>query len=458
MADDTIAALATAAGEAGVSLVRVSGDAALAVVAGIFVPAVGESFRAAAARRVYYGWLLSEPGGERTDDVLAWYMPGPHSYTGEDVVEISCHGGGVAPRLALTAALRAGARLAEPGEFTRRAFMNGRVDLAQAEATIDLVRARTDEAFRAARRLLSGELSEQVRAVGRRLLALLAELEARGDFPDLELPELSPALVASELQGCAGALSSLLGGAEQGRLLREGLRVVLAGRPNVGKSSLLNALLGEERAIVSAVPGTTRDTIEESITIEGVPVVLVDTAGLREGGDEVEMAGVGRTGAALAGADLALLVLDAGAGWTAGDTAAVERLSKVPTVVAVNKADICEWLPAPAELAQVANMQAVVSVSAQELRGLRELRQAIAGAAGLRRGETPLIATVRQRDAVERAMASLGEAGRAALAGTPLDLLAVDINAARLALGEITGESAPEAVLEAIFARFCIGK
>lgn len=458
MLDDTIAALATAAGEAGVSVVRISGRDALQIAGSVFAPASGEALARAAARRVYYGWVTEARGSRRIDDGLAWYMPGPHSYTGEDVVEISCHGGLAAPGQVLTAVLHAGARLAEPGEFTRRAFINGRVDLAQAEATLDLVRARTEDALLAARRRHDGELSLRVRGVVRRLLVLQAEMTARGDFPDLELADLEPADVAAELRGCVTELQGLLAGAERGRLLREGLRVVLAGRPNVGKSSLLNALLGEERAIVSAVPGTTRDTIEETVAIEGVPVLLVDTAGLRESGDEVEMAGVNRTGYALARADLVLLVLDAADGRTAGDVAAAATLGPAPTVVVVNKADLAGWGPAAAELQTLENWRGTVRVSARLGEGLGELRTTIAAAAGLRRSESALIGTVRQREAVERAADALGEAARGVLSGVPIDVVSVDVNAARLALGEVTGETAPEAVLDEVFSRFCIGK
>lgn len=458
MLGDTIAALASGAGEAGVSLIRLSGPEALTVADRVFVRTGGGGLAADGPRRVCHGWLLEKPGGERLDEGLAWYMPGPQSYTGEDVVEISCHGGALASRLALQAVLRGGARLAEPGEFTRRAFLNGRVDLAQAEATIDLVRARTRGAFDAARRRLGGELSRRLAELGRRLLELLAEVEVRADFPEVELDELEPSRVLGDLAACEAELERLLAGAESGRLLREGLKVILVGRPNVGKSSLLNALLGEERAIVSHTPGTTRDAIEESLEVEGVPVVLVDTAGVREGGDALEMAGVARTRAALRRGDLALLVLDAAAGWDEEDVAAAREAQGLPLLVVVNKAELSGWRPGEADLAQVSTVRGVVRVSALLGEGLTELRHAIAAAAGLRRGEQALVGTVRQRDALERAVAAVLRASAAVSQGVSLDLVAVDLREARGAIGEVMGEGAPEAVLDEIFSRFCIGK
>lgn len=459
MLDDTIAALATAPGDSGVSLLRVSGPNALAVVGRVFRRADGKPLAEAEARRVYYGWLLDRPGGKRIDECLSWFMPGPRSFTGENVVEVSCHGGRVASRMALEALLAAGARLAEAGEFTRRAFLNGRMDLAQAEATIDLIRARTGDAFRAARRRMEGELSRRVRAVSERLLGLLAEIEVRSDFPELELDELDADLVSTELDACADELEALLAGARRGRLLREGLRVVLVGRPNVGKSSLLNALLGAERVIVSEVPGTTRDTVEESLDVDGVPAVLVDTAGIRETADALELAGAERARAAVESADLTLLVIDAGEGWVDEDRAAAETSGLVPMILVVNKSDVRRWKPAGRELP--AGVRAVVGVSARTGEGLNELRAAMAAAAGAaesRRGEDALVATVRQQDSVTRALKAVEAARDGVARGMAFDLISVDLNGARAALGEITGEEAPEAVLDQIFSRFCIGK
>ncbi|MCL5676990.1 MAG: tRNA uridine-5-carboxymethylaminomethyl(34) synthesis GTPase MnmE [Firmicutes bacterium] len=443
------------------SLVRVSGPEALQVVGRVFRRADGLPLSEGQGRRVYFGWLMDRPGGERLDECLCWFMPAPRSFTGEDVAEVSCHGGRVASRLALEAILRAGARLAEPGEFTRRAFLNGRVDLAQAEATIDLVRARTEGAFAAAQKRLAGELSIRVREVGDRLVGLLAEVEARADFPELELEELDGSLVTAELEACAGVLEGLVAGAARGRLLRDGLRVVLLGRPNVGKSSLLNALLGTERAIVSSVPGTTRDAIEESLDVDGVPVVLVDTAGVRETGDELELAGVTRTEAALREAGLAVLVVDAAQGWNEGDSAAARRAAGLPLVVAANKRDLRPWVPAKENWGGLPGVRAVVGVSARTGEGLEELRAgmvAVMEAALRRRGEDALVASVRQRDALERSLSAIRLAQEAVRAGVSLDLASVDLRAAQLALQEVTGEAAPEAVLDEIFSRFCIGK
>lgn len=458
MMGDTIAALATAVGPAGVAVVRVSGPEALDVAARVFRCSQLASLAAGEARHVYYGRLLDGPEGQPLDDGVAWFSRGPHSFTGEDVVEISCHGGVMPARLALQSVLRAGARLAEPGEFTRRAFLNGRLDLAQAEATMDLIQARTGAAFAAARRRLDGQLSRRVRDVGRRILSLLAEIEARGDFPELELEELEPAEVNSGLAGCIEELRGLLAGAEEGRLLREGLHVVLVGRPNVGKSSLLNALLGEERAIVSEMPGTTRDVIEAGLAIQGVPVTLADTAGLRDSGDPLERAGTRRTVAVLEQADVAVFVVDAAEGWVAEDAVAASSLPDVPVIVAANKCDLRRWTPGDDLRRIVRGIREVVEVSARTGEGIGPLREAIARAAGLMRREEPVLGTVRQRNAVERAIASLVTATSAVQEGVSLDLVTVDLRGALGALGEITGQNAPDAVLDEIFSRFCIGK
>lgn len=458
MVGDTIAALATAVGPAGVAVVRVSGPEALTVGSLVFRCSQLASLAQGQARHVYYGWLLDGPGGRPLDDGLVWFSPGPHSFTGEDVVEISCHGGTVPSRLALESVLRAGARLAEPGEFTRRAFLNGRLDLAQAEATMDLIEARTGAAFAAARKRLDGDLSRRVSEVGRRVLSLLAEIEARADFPELDLDELDPAVVSQELQGCLEALHELLAGAEEGRLLREGLHVVLVGRPNVGKSSLLNALLEEERAIVSDVPGTTRDVVEAGLAVGGVPVTLADTAGLRESGDALEMAGTRRTAAAVQEADLAIFVVDAAAGWSAADEAAASSLPDVPVIVAANKCDLRRWAPGDEVRGRMGNIREVLQVSARTGEGVDSLRQAMARAAGVRHREEPLLGSVRQKNAVERAATALEMARSAVLAGVSLDVITVDLRGAREALGEVTGESAPDAVLDEVFSRFCIGK
>ncbi len=331
--DDTIAAIATAPGEAGIGIVRVSGPGALAILQGLFRPAAPAW--QPESHRMSYGWLASE-AGEPLDELMAVWFQAPRSYTREDVVELHSHGGSVAVRQALARVLRAGARLAEPGEMTLRAFLNGRLDLAQAEAVLDVVRARTEVGMQAAMEQLGGALSQEIRAARQLLLEVLAHLTATIDFPEDDVP---PQDISPELREVRAALERLLENAEKGILLREGLRVAIVGRPNVGKSSLLNRLLRHERAIVTNIPGTTRDLLEESLNLRGIPIVLTDTAGIRDTVDVVEAIGVARSRGALQQADLILLVLDASAPLTEQDHALADAVAGRPVIVVENKQD-----------------------------------------------------------------------------------------------------------------------
>jgi len=455
--EDTIAAIATGAGESAIGIVRLSGATALAVADRIFRPRRGRPLRDRRSYTVTYGWVTT-PAGERVDEALALVMRGPHSYTGEDVVELQCHGGQLAVRRVLEQALQAGARLAEPGEFTRRAFLNGRMDLSQAEAVIDLIRAKTDRAMAAAVAHLGGSLRERVSAVRERLLEMMAHLEADIDFPELELEVQTREEVSA---GCAAALAEverLLGGARAGRILREGLRVVLAGRPNVGKSSLLNRLVRENRAIVTAVPGTTRDVIAEWVNLGGVPVQLSDTAGIRPTDDPVERIGVQRTREALRQAHLVLVVIDCGAGLLPEDEEWIAELPPGAARIGVaNKIDLNPGFPLE-QLAGALGGAPVVAVSAEQGTGIGELEMAIAREAGALDASEELLVNARQADAIGRAAAHLRDAQQTLAAGFGDELVAIDLRAAWMALGEVTGDTADEALLDEIFGRFCIGK
>lgn len=457
MGEDTIAAIATGAGESAIGIVRLSGATALAVADRIFRPRRGRPLRDRRSHTVTYGWVTT-PAGERVDEALALVMRGPHSYTGEDVVELQCHGGQLAVRRVLEQALQAGARLAEPGEFTRRAFLNGRMDLSQAEAVIDLIRAKTDRAMAAAVAHLGGSLRERVSAVRERLLEMMAHLEADIDFPELELEVQTREEVSA---GCAAALAEverLLGGARAGRILREGLRVVLAGRPNVGKSSLLNRLVRENRAIVTAVPGTTRDVIAEWVNLGGVPVQLSDTAGIRPTDDPVERIGVQRTREALRQAHLVLVVIDCGAGLLPEDEEWIAELPPGAARIGVaNKIDLNPGFPLE-QLAGALGGAPVVAVSAEQGTGIGELEMAIAREAGALDASEELLVNARQADAIGRAAAHLRDAQQTLAAGFGDELVAIDLRAAWMALGEVTGDTADEVLLDEIFGRFCIGK
>lgn len=455
--EETIAAIATGAGEGGIGVVRISGASALSVAERIFRPQRGRPLSQRRSHTVVYGWVVT-PGGERVDEAIALIMWGPHSYTGEDVVELQCHGGQLAVRRVLDQALLAGARLAEPGEFTRRAFLNGRLDLSQAEAVVDVIRAKTDRAMAAAVVHLQGGLREAVAAIRERLLEMMAHLEADIDFPELDLEVQTREEVEEGCRWALGQAEQLLGNAQAGRILRDGLRVVLAGRPNVGKSSLLNRLLRENRAIVTAIPGTTRDVIEEWVDIGGLPVQLADTAGIRATDDPVERIGVERTMAALAQAHLVLVVIDATAGVVPEDREWIRQLP--PTAGRIGVASKIDLNPGfdVASLGASLGGAPAVAVSAAEGTGLQELESEIARAAGLIDVQEELLMNARQAEAVRRAVDHLRGAHETLAAGLGSDLVAIDVRAAWMALGEVTGETAGEDLLDQIFSRFCIGK
>jgi tRNA modification GTPase len=434
---DTIVACATPAGGA-LAIVRMSGPKVRTIAVSLLG---GEPLTPKRATR-----RPARHQGAHLDDVVAVLSLGPLSFTGEDELEVTCHGAAPVVRALLDACAGLGCRLAEPGEFTRRAFLNGKLDLAQAEAVADLGRARTDAARRAALSRLSGGLSRRVEAVRAPLFDLLAEVEARLDHPDEELPPVPEAAVLSALEDARAGARSLLAGEKRGRLLRDGARVGLFGRPNAGKSSLLNALLRRDRAIVSPTPGTTRDVLEESVVLGGMPAVLIDTAGLRDGGDEVESEGVRRAEDVLSSCDIAVLVHDSTV--PASEAAALlDRAMSVrrdrPTLRVWNKTDLA------------AAPQGAVAVSAKTGAGLETLEAAVSSAAGLFDDEEAPACGARQVAALEAALAELDAA--APVAARP-ELLAAQLRAAIARLGDVLGEGAGEDVLDAVFSRFCLGK
>ena len=452
---DTITAIATPPGRGGIGVVRLSGSRSRELAAVVFRAAGAGDWH---SHRLRHGWIVDD-GGLVLDEALAVWMQGPHSYTGEDVVELQCHGSPAVLRRVVACLLAAGARLAEAGEFTERAFLNGRLDLAQAEAVVDLIEARGSRAASLAADQLHGGLSRALAAVRDDLVDLKALLEVQIDFSEEEVTvePTEPGLLRDR---AAAALDTLLASYDQGRRAREGARVAIVGRPNVGKSSLLNALLGEERAIVTAIAGTTRDVIEESVEIAGIPVVLSDTAGLRDdAGDEVERIGIERTGRALERADLVLLVLDGTSPLDAADHAALQASATAPRLIVVNKAD----LPSTLDDAEIAGVTALarVRVSAQNHAGLDQLRSAIAAAleAGLPAADTHAVLTnARHRDALARAREALGAAAAGLAAAQPPDIVAVAVQDALDGIGVVTGAVTSEDVLDRVFSRFCLGK
>ncbi|MCC2672575.1 MAG: mnmE [Armatimonadetes bacterium] len=457
---DTIVAVATAPGEAGIGIVRASGPGALAGALCLFRRPDGVPLREAPrSHRVTYGYVRRAASEEKLDDCVLTYFAGPRSYTGEDVVELACHGSNLVLAQLLNALIAGGARLAEPGEFTQRAFLNGRLDLAEAEAVIDIIRARTDAALRVATGQLSGRLSREIAELRLALITLLAEIEAAIDFPD-DVEPPPDAELAERAAGVRERAQRLLRTADAGRLYREGAALVLAGRPNVGKSSLLNALLGEARAIVTEVPGTTRDVIEESLNLRGIPVRAIDTAGLRDTADTVEALGVERTRAQLAAADLVVWLLEGPAGLTADDEQIAHELSGRRVAVVVNKIDHGDRITAGSVAALLGEAVPVLRVSALTGEGLEALQEALAAAllGGDLAPESVWVSNTRHQARLRSAVQSLDRAVEAAEAGFDQAAISLDLKLAAEALGEITGETVTEETISQIFARFCVGK
>ena len=454
---DTIAAVATGTALAGIGVLRLSGPEAVQIVSRVFAPAQGAPMHRRPDRQLVFG-ALRDAAGAVLDICLCTVSRAPHSYTGEDTAELQCHGSPTVLRAALETLFAAGARQALPGEFTKRAFLNGRLDLTQAEAVIDLIHAETAEAAKNAAGQLGGAVSRKTDAVYDALAAISAHYHAVIDYPDEDIPDFQIAAYSAELAGAEAALDALLAGAARGRILVEGVPTAIVGRPNAGKSSLLNALLGYERAIVTEVPGTTRDTITERVSFGGTLLRLTDTAGVRETADAVEALGVARSRAAMDAAGL-IFVLSEAAGPLTDEDAELLRLARksAPTVLLRSKCDLGEVpFALPEDLVGVP----CVAVSAVTGAGFGALEETVAGLfppdTALAAGE--ILTNARQTDAVPRAKVSVAAARAALDGGMPPDAVLTESEAAMAALGELSGRTVREDVTEQIFSRFCVGK
>ncbi len=460
--EDTIAAISTPLGEGGIGVVRLSGSTALTIAERIFSLTSRKSLKGLPSHTIHHGFVVDPLTGERVDEALLLIMKAPRSYTTEDTVEISCHGGLVPLRRTLGAAFHAGARLAEPGEFTLRAFLHGRIDLAQAEAVEGIVRARTERGLQLALRNLEGRLSHEIRKMKEEVISLLAEAEAAVDFPEEELDILDGAKYRERLKNLEEDIKGLIRASQDGRIYQEGIRTVIVGRPNVGKSSILNALLGEDRAIVSPYPGTTRDTIEGYLNYGGIPFRLIDTAGLRhpEGLHPVEEEGVMRSRRSLVGADLLLVVLDGSEPLTAEDKVIIEEARDNRRVIVINKADLVLQVK-PRDVEKDIGCRSVLLASAKTGFGIEAvkeslLQEALEGRMPLEEGT--VVANLRHQEALSQALRFLGQARESVEGGASPEFVAIDLRASLEALGIILGERASEDVLKDIFSRFCIGK
>jgi tRNA modification GTPase len=451
---DTICAVSTAPGDGGIGIIRVSGKDAVRIAAGIFRPAAACGAALGASHTLRYGHVVDPATGGLVDEVLVSVMRAPATYTREDVVEINCHGGMVPLWRTMELLVAAGARQAEPGEFTKRAFLNGRIDLAQAEAVMDIIRAKTDLALRAANEQLRGGLSDEISALRDRLVSIIASVEAEIDFPE-DVEGESGKKPGKEVSLVLEGIDGLLSSASFGRILRDGFATAIVGRPNVGKSSLLNALLRQDRAIVTEVPGTTRDVLEEYVNVAGVPLRILDTAGIRHSHDLVEQEGIRRSLAAIGSADIVLVVLDGSQQLMPEDRLVLDKVSGKNVIAVVNKSDLPQKLetdPQPA---------ARVAVSCRTGAGLEDLRKSIAdmvqkGTVASR--EHAWAVNQRHKRALEQAKGDLQRALEAIGSGLSPEFIAVDLRGALDSLGLIIGATYTEDILERIFNDFCIGK
>ncbi len=449
---DTIAAIATPMGEGAIGIIRISGSDALAIIQKLFK---GKNLEQAASHTINYGHIVEN--GQVIDEVMVSLMRAPKTFTREDVVEINTHGGLAVTNEILQLVIRSGARMAEPGEFTKRAFLNGRVDLAQAEAVMDLIRAKTDKAMALAVQQLDGSLSNLINKTRQEILNTLAQVEVNIDYPEYDdVEEMTTALLREKTKEFEDLLTNLLRTSRRGKILREGLSTAIIGRPNVGKSSLLNNLLREEKAIVTDIAGTTRDVIEEYVNIKGVPLKLVDTAGIRETDDVVEKIGVERSKKALEEANLVLLVLNASEKLTKQDRSLLEISQNSNRIVLLNKTD----LPEKIERSQLPQDAITISVLKNENIDLIEdrINQLFFDNAGIIEQDATYLSNTRHISLIEKALESLQAVNQGLELGMPVDLLQVDMTRTWEILGEITGDAAPDELITQLFSQFCLGK
>lgn len=455
---DTIAAVATSQGEGGIAIIRISGKEALKIASKIFVGKSGRNLDDIKSYTMRYGHIVDIDSKEVIDEVIVSFMKGPKSFTAEDTVEVNCHGGVVATNRVLEEVIKAGARVAEPGEFTKRAFLNGRIDLSQAEAVIDIIRAKTELSMKSAVAQSEGRISQEIKALRHKLLGIIAHVEATVDYPEEDLEETTSQITSSQLNTVLSKVEALLSSADEGKIIREGLDTVIVGKPNVGKSSLLNALLMEKRAIVTDIPGTTRDVIEEYINIEGVPVKIIDTAGIRETEDVVEKIGVEKSKEKIANADLVILMLDSSSELDNEDLEIIDFIQDRKYILLLNKSDLTVRINK--ESLNKLNSNYIIEISAKTGEGLDNLKAIIKELffKGEVTSKETLITNVRHKEALIRARESLKQAAFALKDTSAIDLASIDLRAAWMSLGEISGETLEEDIIDKIFSEFCVGK
>ncbi|WP_377887206.1 tRNA uridine-5-carboxymethylaminomethyl(34) synthesis GTPase MnmE [Alkalihalobacillus sp. R86527] len=455
---ETIAAISTPMGEGAIAIVRLSGSEAVEIADKLYKGA--KPLGKVDSHTIHYGHLIDPDTNELAEEVMVSVMRGPRTFTREDIVEINCHGGLVSVNRVLELVLRSGARLAEPGEFTKRAFLNGRIDLSQAEGVIDLIRAKTDRAMNVALNQMEGRLSSLISTLRRQLLETVAHVEVNIDYPEYDAEEMTQELLTNQLKEVEEEIRRILVTARQGKILREGLSTVIVGRPNVGKSSLLNSLVHENKAIVTDVPGTTRDVIEEYVNVRGVPLRLVDTAGIRETEDLVERIGVERSRERLKQADLILLVLNHNDELTHEDEQLFKAVEGMDVIVIVNKTDLEEKLDIE-KVKQLAEEHPIITTSLKNEQGVDELEQSISELffeGAVESQDLTYVSNSRHIALLEQSRKTLADALSAIEAGMPVDMVQIDITRTWELLGEIIGDTVSESLIDQLFSQFCLGK
>ena len=457
---DTIAAISTAPGEGAIGIVRISGDLAISIASSIYQCGI-KQLEEQKTHTIHYGHIVDPKSGEVYDEVMVSVLRAPKTFTREDIVEINCHGGIVAINRVLQLVLRMGARLAEPGEFTKRAFLNGRIDLSQAEAVMDLIRAKTDKSMQLAMRQLDGQLSHLIQNLRQEILNTLAQVEVNIDYPEYDdVEEMTLQLLREKTQQVLQGIRALLNTASQGKILRDGLKTAIVGRPNVGKSSLLNVLLREEKAIVTDIAGTTRDTIEEYVNVRGVPLQLIDTAGIRETDDVVEKIGVERSRKALKEADFVLLLLNQSETLQEEDIRLLETTKGMKRIILFNKTDLPSKLSTE-NIAPYAKEEEIVTTSMLNKEGIDQLEEKIAGyffQGQMNERDATYLSNTRHIALLEKAEQALVEVQNGIEMEMPVDLIQIDFTRAWDLLGEITGDSVQDELLTQLFSQFCLGK
>lgn len=458
---DTIAAISTPLGEGAIAIVRLSGPEAVSIADQVFRSPSHKKLAQEATHTIHYGHLVRPETEEVVEEVMVSLMRGPKTFTREDVVEINCHGGLVTVNQVLQLVLRAGARMAEPGEFTKRAFLNGRIDLSQAEAVMDLIRAKTDKAMNVALGQMDGRLSRLIQSLRQALLETLAQVEVNIDYPEYDdVEEMTIPLMREKGMWVKQEIEKLLETSMQGKILREGLATVIVGRPNVGKSSLLNSLIQENKAIVTDIAGTTRDIIEEYVNVRGVPLKLVDTAGIRETEDIVERIGVERSRQVLKEADLILLVMNHSEALSEEDERLIEATHGMETIVIVNKTDLPQALDY-SKLEELVGHHRIVTTSILQDEGIEELEQEIAKLffeGDMQGGDMTYVSNARHIALLHQAKQTIEDALDATEQGVPVDMIQIDVTRTWEILGEIVGDTVEESLIDQLFAQFCLGK